>query len=132
MIRVVSTPSRTQKVATVDHNLHRRAPFAANDDADVLDFDGPASAPTILVEIEAIAIPTALPAPPLMPALAGIDGSSSLRTTRPNIFLVPSAAAGTMRRTTRPMAMATTLQLLEGLRPSTPPTSPPPPMRRAA
>jgi hypothetical protein len=132
MIRVVSTPSRTQKVASVDHNLHRRGPFAAND-ADMFEYDGPASAPTILVEIEAIALPTALPAPPLLPALGGIDTASSLRATRPNIFLVGTrATTGTIRRTTRPMEMAATLQLLEALRPSTPPTSPPPPMRRAA
>ena len=104
------------------------------------DSEGPASAPTILVELDAcFVIPTALPAPPLVPTLAAIEGwhpppPSPLPGRRAALSLVEPPTRHSRRPTVRvPEVRSQKLRIAE--RPSTPPTAPPPggrAMRRVA
>ncbi len=107
------------------------------------DSEGPASAPTVLVEVDdGITMPTALPAPPRLPTIGAADTwhpppPSRTPVIRPALALVRPA----FRISTRPAARALEasgrtrapkLRLVG--RPSRPPTVPPPSpgMRRAA
>lgn len=102
-----------------------------------LDSEGPASAPTVLVEAEATSVPTALPAPPLVPHIASEwrpPPLSPLPALRPALALVRTAR----RASLRPPVCISELRSHERLRacrPSSPPPTMPPPspmMRRAA
>jgi len=91
--------------------------------------EGPASAPTFLVEVDESPTPTALPAPPLVPSLAGMDGwrpppASSVPASPPALALVHPM----QRFSTRPTVRVPELRSheLRIVRPSSPPTVPPP------
>ena len=119
-------PSKVgQRVDEVDA---RRCEFAS---------EGPASAPTILVEVDEVVVPTALPAPPLLPTIAAMDTwrpppASPVPVIRPALALVNPVR----RISTRPTARTpeNRSHKLRRIRPSSPPTVPPPSpaMRRAA
>lgn len=114
------------------------APRAAEEaETCAFESEGPASAPTILVEVDAIAVPTALPAPPRLPTIAAVDTwrpppSSPLPVIRPALALVHRAA----RTAKRPMVRVpeNRSHKLRIVRPSSPPSVPPssPAMRPAA
>ncbi|MBX3258366.1 MAG: hypothetical protein KIS78_20445 [Labilithrix sp.] len=97
--------------------------------------DGPTSVPTVLVEVDAHALPTVLPAPPKLPT--ALDGWRSVPAWLPrlrSLSLVTDAAHDSQRPTVRAPAHRSG-KLLRIVRRSTPPTVPPPgsaPMRRAA
>lgn len=91
------------------------------------DSEGPASAPTILVEVDEPIVPTALPAPPLVPAIA-LEGwrpppPSRVPTVRPS--LVQHSERISRRPTVRVVAMRSR-ELTRPSRCPEPPTMPPP------
>ena len=95
--------------------------------AGAIDDDGPSSAPTVLVEVDEIAIPTALPAPPLVPYISASDGwrPSPLPITRPALALVRSQPRVSVRPTVRVPEQRSHEQL-RAVHPSSPPSAPPP------
>ncbi|MBX3203720.1 MAG: hypothetical protein KF764_01565 [Labilithrix sp.] len=97
--------------------------------------DGPASAPTILVEVDAHALPTVLPAPPKLPtALGAWCAPPSVRPQIRSLSLVSDATHDSRRPTVRAPAHRSR-KILRIVRRSSPPTIPPTgstPMRRAA
>lgn len=146
MIRVVSGSESCQmKMASPS-----LAPFS--------DSDEPASAPTYLVEIKSAPVATnhadgtaadsgrmtALPGPPRVPSLSTFEprlpeaaiprGLGIPQRTRPVLAIVQTMQEPGAR-TTKRMATGTKLRLIQGARPSHPPTLPPPgsaPVKRAA
>ena len=88
--------------------------------------EGPASAPTVLVEVEEV--PTALPAPPLVPMIAA-DWRPPLPSPLPVLgrvlALVPTPTRASRRPTVRVSEQRSHDQL-RALRRSSPPTEPPP------
>ncbi|HVH45062.1 MAG TPA: hypothetical protein VM925_22065 [Labilithrix sp.] len=119
--------------ATISVSVPESATHAIADD-----FEGPASAPTILVEVEAgTVIPTALPAPPLVPTLAEAwhpPPSAPLPVVRrPELTLVEAPSARISRRPTVRVGEVRSKKL-RVVRPSNPPTNPPSgrPMRQVA
>lgn len=121
------------------HPSTKLAPRAAESDIPSCAFEseGPASAPTILVEVDEIAVPTALPAPPRLPMIAAVETwrpppSSPVPVIRPALALVRPAAWISNRPTVR--VPENRSHKLRVVRPSSPPTVPPPSpaMRRAA
>ncbi|MBX3212503.1 MAG: hypothetical protein KF850_10755 [Labilithrix sp.] len=98
--------------------------------------DGPTSVPTVLVEVDAHALPTVLPAPPKLPS--ALDGWRSVSTFLPRLRALSLVADASSHDSERPTVRAPSHQsgkLLRIVCRSTPPTIPPPgsaPMRRAA
>ena len=140
MIRVVSG-SESCQMKMVSNSL---APFC--------DSEEPASAPTYLLEIKSSANDgaeadsgrmTALPGPPRIPSLSTFEPrlpESAIphlgipQRTRPVLAIIQSMQEPEARPTKR-MATGTKLRLVQGMRPSHPPTLPPPgsaPVKRAA
>lgn len=143
MIRVVSG-SESCQMKMVSNSL---APFS--------DSEEPASAPTYLLEIKSPANDggsdaadsgrmTALPGPPRVPSLSTFEprlpesaiprGLGIPQRTRPVLAIIQAMQEPEARPTKR-MATGTKLRLVQGMRPSHPPSLPPPgsaPVKRAA
>jgi hypothetical protein len=148
MIRVVSGSEFCQMKMAASPSL---APLCESDE--------PASAPTYLVEIKCGGNPasasndsgvedsgrmTALPGPPRVPSLSTFEprlpesaiprGLGIPQRTRPVLAIITSMQEPGSRPTKR-MATGTKLRLVQGMRPSNPPSLPPPgsaPVKRAA
>ena len=92
-----------------------------------IDDEGPSSAPTILVEVDEITVPPALPAPPLVPRLAAPSGwrPSPLPVIRPALALVRPLLRISARPTVRVPEQRSHEQL-RAVHPSSPPSAPPP------
>lgn len=109
------------------------------------DEEGPSSAPTMYLDLSLpldLGTPTALPAPPLVPALSTFEPQIPehaiplYHRRRPALQVVSTTLhASPSARPTKRMAAGTRLRLVDGMRPSTPPSFPPPgsaPIKRAA
>lgn len=102
--------------------------------ADYDEKEGPSSRPTVLVEVdERPRAPTALPAPPPIPALSTFEPRLSPSSIPTAVLLqdvgLPSGPEVTV---TRKMPIVTKLRLVHAIRESAPPSLPPPPYRSAA
>jgi hypothetical protein len=99
--------------------------------------EGPCSVPTILVEVDEVVVPTALPAPPRMPSLIVSEDwhpppMSPVPVIRPALVLVEPSQDFSRRPTVRLVQMRS--RKLRAVSSSIPPTMPPPSpaMRRVA
>ena len=91
------------------------------------DSEGPASAPTILVEVDEVGSPTSLPGPPPVPRIAGMDDwhpPPSPLPVFPRLALVRPLPRLSRRPTVRAPEQRSHEQL-RALRPSQPPSIPP-------
>jgi hypothetical protein len=96
--------------------------------------EGPSSRPTVLMEVdERPRAPTALPAPPPIPALSTFEPrlSPSSIPTAVSLRVVGSPSDPEVR-VTRKMPIVTKYRLLRAMRESAPPSFPPPSYRSAA
>ena len=108
--------------------------LSAQDWAD--ESEGPASAPTILVEVDEVGSPTSLPGPPPVPQIAGMDDwhlPPLPLPIFPELAIVRVAPRFSRRPTVR-VAEHRSHEHLRAIRPSHPPSVPPstPVMRHAA
>ncbi len=112
-------------------------PCALDGDArDVFDSEGPSSSPTILVEVDEITTPTALPAPPRLPTIAAFEGFRPPPPSAVPVIRTTFALVNGSRVSARPTVRVPELgsHELRVVHPSMPPTMPPssPALRRVA